>query len=174
MQVVLPVKAVKLLLSMLPMMPKLLEVKVSKWRVYVEGENCLFIYQLLEGRFPNYRSVIPTNIHEVEVPVADLLEALRRVAVLGNQKQMTMTVTHDAIFLTSENEERSSSSKEELSVKSIFKLKIGLNINYFIALLSVIESKDCVLSFTDEAHAMLVKPVDENERLTLLQMPVKL
>ena len=50
--------------------------------------------RLIEGKYPNYRQLIPQNLSEhVHVRREDLLASLRRVSLLSNQKSKGVTLS---------------------------------------------------------------------------------
>ncbi|MFH0881142.1 MAG: DNA polymerase III subunit beta [Lentisphaerota bacterium] len=83
---VLPYKTVDLLLKTLVEKGNL-KIQVTANQVAFEFGNMLIVSKLVEGTYPNFRQVIPSQCDErISVERETLLTALRRVAVLANEK----------------------------------------------------------------------------------------
>lgn len=62
-----------------------LEVKVNRTNVQFDFDSYRLVCRMIEGRYPNYRAVIPQNQSKrVVLKRNDLLAALKRVSVFCN------------------------------------------------------------------------------------------
>jgi len=175
---IVPVKAARLLLNVLSMAQNgaEIELQLSDKRVAVEMDGFVLSYRLTEGRYPNYRSVIPQNDKSVEVGVKELAAAIRRVSVLASKETSMMTMYFDengeTLTVEAGNKEDATFSKEELQVSADFAcLIIGLKTNYTLLLLDAITTEKCRLTFSTPERAMIITPVGV-EGVVMLQMPM--
>ena len=72
--------------------------------------------RLIEGKYPNYKQLIPQNLSEhVLVDREALLSSLKRVSLLSNQKSKGVTFTiHKGIMEITSNNPELGDAKEEI------------------------------------------------------------
>ncbi|NDV46128.1 DNA polymerase III subunit beta [Paludibacter sp. 221] len=169
---IIPSKAAKLIASMLAVCDDTVEVGISLKNILIRSKGYSFIYRLIEGRYPNYRSVIPDNQLSVEVDKSDFLGVLRRIAIFANEATslMTLELNTNTITLNAEDVDYSRSAKETMPVDySGISLRIGFKASYLIALINSVETSSCTLHFSEPERAALITP--KTEGITLLIMP---
>ena len=133
---------------------------------------------LLQGRFPNYHSVIPQQYNtEVKVGVKSLATALKR-AMIGSNISALVKMSYDKLFA---NELQVSAEDLDFSKKSSTKVscegtsggndfKIGFNGAKMQNVLAAMP-EDAVLRVIDATRPIIVKPKDM-ENVTALLMPM--
>ena len=83
---ILPKKPANLLKNILPKEQGVVSISFDERNAVFELGNYHMICRLIEGRYPNYNSVIPKdNPFKVNVDRASLIGALRRVAIFSSQ-----------------------------------------------------------------------------------------
>ena len=126
--------------------------------------------RLIEGRYPNYNSVIPQeNPFKVTIDRISFLNALKRVSVFSNPASSLVKLhLKDSLITVSAQDIDFSTSAEELS--------IGFKATYLIEILGNISSEEVVLELADPSRAGLIVPSenDEDEDLLMLLMPMML
>lgn len=141
---------------------------------------------LLEGKFPDYRQLIPSGYdRRLEVDRAELMEVVRRVAVVGEANTTSTPVTLD---LSADTVKVTAGSGEvgeaEESLPGEFEgepFAIAFNPRYLSDGLDALGTERAVLEFRDEVKPAVLRPVPsgdgdgdaEGEFLYLL-MPVRL
>ena len=175
---IIPARAARLLLNMLSMSQngEEVELQLSDKRVTVQLEGFVLSYRLTEGRYPNYRGVIPQNDKTAEVGVKELAGAIRRVSVLADKEASMMKMSFDengeALTIEAGSKSDSTFSKEEISVTADFaRFEIGLRPNYTLMLLDSIKTEKCRLIFSTADRAMIIVPAGV-EGVLMLQMPM--
>mgnify|MGYP000044160829 CR=1 FL=1 len=123
--------------------------------------NLSYTSKLIEGRFPDYKMVIPKNGNKTLVVGRENLKgALSRAAILSHDKHHGIrTEINDQvqkIFATNAENEQ---SEEELSIDFAGSngIEIGLNVNYLQDVLSVIPSDQVKMTFSDNNSSILVE-----------------
>lgn len=147
--------------------------------------TCIFkeyqvVARLLEGKYPNYRSVIPkSNDKILLVETAILKNALSRVAVFANQASHLVRFALHNYTLTLYAQDLDYSIHAEEKVDCEYdgtNLNIGLSHALLIEMLAIIPSEKCIMSFSDASRPVLLMPEknNEGEELTCLLMPLML
>ena len=131
---------------------------------------------LIEGNYPNYNSVIPTNNSvKVEVDRLTLMGALRRVGVMSPSAtelvKLSIDSTESKMTITGQDLDLSTSAKESISCISNGNLEIGFKSSFAIEILRNVTSDNIVLELEGATRAALFKPQEESE-LTILLMPM--
>ena len=87
--VIIPSKAVQELQRLLSTEGELI-LRLSDNQVSITVGDTLLVSKLIEGNYPNYRQVIPSDANErVELPREALLDTVRRVSLLSSDKQQS-------------------------------------------------------------------------------------
>ena len=144
---------------------------------YGEGE---LICRLIEGRYPNYNSVIPqNNDNHLTVDRLALLTALRRVQPFANNSSnlIKFHVENGKLQLNAEDYDFSKTATEVLSCEfDGAPMNIGFKGSAFIEVLSSFECQEVIIKLADPSRAGLVEPAEqpENQEVLMLMMPMLL
>ena len=147
---------------------------------YIKCSNFEMVCRLIEGRYPNYNSVIPTvNPYKVVIDRLSFLNALKRVSVFSNPASslIKLNLSADEMMVSAQDIDFSTSAEERITCDySGDNLCIGFKATYLIEILSNIGSSDVILELADPSRAGLIIPSenDENEDLLMLLMPMML
>jgi DNA polymerase-3 subunit beta len=119
-----------------------------------------FTSKLIDGRFPEYARVIPTNPpRPLEADRETLRQALQRTAILSNDKYrgIRLTLGPDLLTLQAHNPEHDEAEDQvEVSYKGE-EVEIGFNVNYLLDALSAIEGDRVEIGLTDSNSSCLVR-----------------
>ena len=142
---------------------------------YGEGE---LICRLIEGRYPNYNSVIPqNNPNQITVDRLGLLAALRRVQPFANDSSnlIRFHVENGRLQLDAEDYDFSKTATERLSCDYNGQpMSIGFKGSSFIEILSNFDCNDVIIQLADPSRAGLVLPSEqpEGQDVLMLMMPM--
>lgn len=142
---------------------------------YGDGE---IICRLIEGRYPNYNSVIPqNNPNQLTVDRLALLAALRRVQPFANDSSnlIRFHVEGGTLQLDAEDYDFSKTATERLSCNySGQPMSIGFKGSSFIEILGNFDCQDVIIQLADPSRAGLVLPSEqpENQDVLMLMMPM--
>lgn len=135
--------------------------------------------RLIEGTFPAYNSVIPTNNpKKVEIDRVECLTALRRVAVFSNQASnlIKLKIAGNEINISAQDLDFSISANERVRCRYENEdLEIGFKSTFLIEILSNISSSEVRIELADSARAGLFIPIEteeHNDDLLMLLMPI--
>lgn len=134
--------------------------------------------RLLEGNYPDYSKVIPTNYTKgVVLDKNSLTDALKRIMLMSNSLELaTVCFNNNSCIVSSEDLDNSKSASEEILCEyNEENFKIGLNGNYIIQTLQSINTDNVYVKFdTPMRPAVFVEDVEsESYKLTTLLMPMK-
>lgn len=134
--------------------------------------------RLIEGRYPNYNSVIPqSNPNQLTVDRLGLLAALRRVQPFANDSSnlIRFHVESGALQLDAEDYDFSKTATERMSCEySGQPMSIGFKGGSFIEVLSNFDCQEVIIQLADPSRAGLVLPSEqpENQDVLMLMMPM--
>jgi DNA polymerase-3 subunit beta len=176
--IIIPRKGVLELLRLLNSSDNEIKLQIGNNFVTIIFQNLIYISKLIEGRFPNYKTVIPKGGNKtLTVNKDNLRQALNRASILSHDKhhgiRAEITETIQKIFaMNSQNEE----SEEEISVAFTGNnpLEIGLNINYLQDVLSAISSSEVKMTFTDSNSSILIEANTLDDESLYVIMPMRL
>ena len=177
---ILPKKPATLLKNLLAKEEGLIRLQFDDNNAYVRCANCEMVCRLIEGRYPNYNSVIPKeNPFQVTIDRMFLLNALKRVSVFSNQSSSLIKLHLEDNLLTVSAQDIDFSTSAEERIPCEYngdELSIGFKATYLIDILGNISSTDVILQLADPSRAGLILPLEnqENEDLLMLLMPMML
>ena len=177
---ILPKKPATLLKNLLAKEEGLIRLQFDDNNAYVRCANCEMVCRLIEGRYPNYNSVIPKeNPFQVTIDRMFLLNALKRVSVFSNQSSSLIKLHLEDNLLTVSAQDIDFSPSAEERIRGEYngdELSIGFKATYLIDILGNISSTDVILQLADPSRAGLILPLEnqENEDLLMLLMPMML
>jgi DNA polymerase-3 subunit beta len=177
---ILPKKPANLLKSLLTKRDAMVKIEFDENNAYVSTEEFGMVCRLIEGRYPNYNSVIPQdNPNKVTIERLPFLNALERVAVFSNPATslVKLQLHENAIVVSAQDIDFSTSAEEKIVCQyNGGDLSIGFKGTFLIEILGNISSNDIVLALADPSRAGVIVPVEneENEELLMLLMPMVL
>lgn len=181
---VVPKKALMLLKGILSMHKEAVEVRLeaNEKNVFFQFENVHISCRLVDGRYPNYQAVIPTeNPNKLTVARQSFLTCVKRICIFASkampQARLSMSGGNE-VLVSAEDVENSNAAKERIScMYEGDPMEIGFNARYFLEMLANLESEDVCLQMSMPNRAGLIVPVgegDANEDILMLVMPVML
>ena len=135
--------------------------------------------RLIDGRYPNYNSVIPNNPNEVTVDRRGLQSALRRVLPFASESSQLIRfhIESGRFEVSSEDIDFSTSAKEQLSCEyNGSPISIGFKGSSLMEILSNLTSDNIIIQLADPSRAGIIVPAEqpENEDILMLIMPMLL
>ncbi|MDR2949933.1 MAG: DNA polymerase III subunit beta [Prevotella sp.] len=177
---ILPKKPANLLRSILPKESETVEIRFDENNAYVKMSSYTMTCRFIEGRYPNYNSVIPqNNPNKVILDRLSFLNALKRVSVFSNQASnlIRLQLSDKDIVVSAQDIDFSTAAEETIPCEySGTPMNIGFKSNFLIEILNNIPSSDISLELSDPSRAGLIIPTEneENEDLLMLLMPMML
>lgn len=177
---ILPKKPATLLKNLLPKEMADVQIGFDDRNAVFTLENYTMTCRLIEGRYPNYNSVIPqNNPHKATIDRAAFMSALKRVSVFSSAASSLIKLRLDmnTIQISGQDIDFSTSAEETLMCQYEGNpMSIGFKSTFLIDILSNIASQEVVLELADPSRAGVIVPVEQNEEedLLMLLMPMML
>lgn len=174
---IIPSRFASILSSIIPVDCEEIAITIAKNNACFEFDNYRLYCRLIEGRYPNYRAVIPkeNNKHAV-IATSDVISALKRTSVFTDQNTMAIKLSFtDKLLIQVQNLDYSTSAEEVLPLDSYqgSAIKIGFKSTYLIELLSNISSEKVCFSMKEANLAAILTPKEESSfKLLYLVMPI--
>jgi DNA polymerase-3 subunit beta len=139
-------------------------------------QGLVMVMRLIDGQFPDYGQVIPTESErQIVLPRARLLETLRRVALIASERSsaIKLEVTSNQLRVSSQNPDLGE-AKEDLVIEyGGSPIKIGFNAKYIQEVLMVLEAEQIQLELSDELSPGVVRPVGDKTFVSVI-MPMRI
>ena len=177
---ILPKKPSNLLKNLLPKEQGDVQICFDDKNAMFTMENYQMTCRLIEGRYPNYNSVIPqNNPHKAVVDRAIFISALKRVSVFSSQASslIKLSLKENSMTISAQDIDFSTSAEETLICQYDGKdMSIGFKSSFLIDILNNISSQNVIIELADPSRAGLIVPEEqeENEDLLMLLMPMML
>jgi DNA polymerase III subunit beta len=152
------------------------EVKINANHISVSTDGLMFISKLIDGRFPDYNSVIPANLSKhISLDRQEFIDVLVRAAILSNEKfkGISLTLESGLLKVSSNNPEQEQANDEMVVDYSDEAVEVGFNVNYVLDALRNLDTKEVVLGLQDANTSCTVKS-PKNENTLYLIMPMRL
>ena len=136
--------------------------------------------RLIDGRYPNYNSVIPqNNPFKATIDRAALVSTLKRVLVFSSQSsaQVKLAFGKDKLTVSGQDIDFSTSAEERIMCEyDSPSLAIGFKGTLLLDILSNLESTEVIFELADPGRAGIIKPAEQKdgEEILMLLMPMML
>ncbi len=178
---ILPKKALNQLKNILPFEDEAVKVEYNDTNAFFSYKNMNLICRLIDGKYPNYEAVIPTeNPNVLKIDRVQLLNSIRRVSIFGNQStnQIRFKISGRELLLSAEDVDFSNEAKERLTCSYEGEdIEIGFNSKFILEMLNNLEIEEISLEMSTPNRAGILTPVDnenKDEEILMLVMPVML
>ena len=177
---ILPKKPASLLKNLLPKEQGDVQIGFDDRNAIFTLENYSMTCRLIEGRYPNYNSVIPqNNPHKATIDRAAFMSALKRVSVFSSAASslIKLHLDYNRIQISGQDIDFSTSAEETLMCQFEGNpMNIGFKSTFLIDILNNISSQEVIMELADPSRAGVILPVDQEdeEDLLMLLMPMML
>lgn len=177
---IIPRKAINELLRLLSDKPgDMVKIQTGDNHIRLETEQFVFISKLIEGRFPDYRRVLPQGGDKIVSIDRDLLkQGLTRVAILSSEKHrgIRMQLVPGTLRIFANNPEQEHAEEEIELPYAGDNFEIGFNAGYLLDVLNTVPSGEVRLVMQDATCSALIQSESRPERFENLYvvMPLRL
>jgi DNA polymerase-3 subunit beta len=158
---ILPQKPANVLRALLAKRNEQLTVRFDDHIIIFSCYSFLFTCRMIDGRYPNYNSVIPQQANETAyVDRKRLIDVISRMMVFSStSEQIIMSFTNKKLKVSAQDIDFSMSSEEELPIA--FEggdIHISFNGSFLDTLLRDIRTDDVQFDMLDSKRACIIKP----------------
>ena len=134
-----------------------------------------FTTKLIDGKFPDYRRVIPRGGDKKVMIAHDVFkQSLQRVAILSNEKLrgVFLNFSTDELKLRANNPEQDEASEDLAIQYQDAPLEMSFNAQYILDVLSVLDGDDVMMTMTEANQSVLVQDPTQQDQ-TYVVMPMR-
>ena len=176
---ILPKKPASLLKAILPKEENDVMLEFDDKNAFFTLSNYKLVSRLVEGNYPSYNSVIPTNNpNKLTIDRLELYNALKRVSLFSNQASnlVKLDLKGNQLNVSAQDIDFSISANERLNCQyEGDDMEIGFKSSFLVEILSNIESSDVLVELSDPSRAGILFPVEKennDEDVLMLLMPM--
>ncbi len=151
-------------------------VEISANQIQFSFGNISLVSKVVDGKFPDYNKVIPTeNPNSFVIDRLVLLQLLQRASILSNEKfrGVRLILTQNSLRVICNNSEQEE-AQEEVAIDYDGKpLDIGFSVTYLLDVLNNINQSAVELSFSDANSSSLVT-IPGNDTFKYVVMPMRI
>ncbi|MDY4377840.1 DNA polymerase III subunit beta [Pectobacterium brasiliense] len=174
--VIVPRKGVMELVRLLDGGDTLLQLQIGSNNIRAHVGDFIFTSKLVDGRFPDYRRVLPKNPDKTLEASCDLLkQAFSRAAILSNEKfrGVRLHLIQNQLKITANNPEQEE-AEEILDVQyDGTEMEIGFNVSYVLDVLNALKCEGVRLLLTDSVSSVQIED-SASRAAAYVVMPMRL
>ena len=160
-QIIVPRKGVQELVKLLDAPEQPVTLQIGNSNVRAEVNNYVFTSKLVDGRFPDYRRVMPQNTTKtLEAGCDELRSAFSRAAILSNEKfrGVRVNLVDTEMRITANNPEQEEAEEFFPASYSGEELDIAFNVTYLQEIMSHMQTNTCHINFFGSDKSCLLTP----------------
>ena len=151
-----------------------IDISLSENKVRFALEEVILTSKLIDGTYPDYERVIPTdNDKNLEVKVKELANAVDRVSVVAERTRAVKMIADEGKVVITTSSPDLGSAREELEAKyDNEQLEVGYNFRYLLDILAEIKGEDVQISFADSSSPSVIHDTSDASAIYVL-MPMR-
>ena len=174
--VILPRKGVLELARLLEPSDQPARLQIGTNNLRIQLNNITFTSKLIDGRFPDYRRVLPRNATRiVEASWETLKQAFVRAAILSNERfrSVRLQLSENQLKITATNPEQEVA--EEIIDVSYGgdEMEVGFNVSYILDVLNALKCNQVRMRLTDASSSCLIEDCEDASAEYVI-MPMRL
>ncbi len=173
--IIIPRKAVAELRKLLDENQGDVKIELSSARIRFSLDNAVLSARLIDGTFPDYSRVIPTNNDKrVVIDASTLAESVDRVSTIATDKTraVKLAMDNDRITLSVTSPDNGTASEELAASYGGDALDVGYNSRYLLDILDQLKSSQAELHLSDAASPTLITEEGDTSALYVI-MPMR-
>ena len=149
-------------------------IEISENKVRFNLEDVTLTSKLIDGTYPDYERVIPTdNDKNLELNVKELAAAVDRVSVVAERTRAIKMLTHEnRVTITTSSPDLGSASEDLEAKYENESLEIGYNFRYLLDILAEVKGDTVRISFADAASPSVIHDTSDASAIYVL-MPMR-
>lgn len=151
-------------------------INISQTQIMFKIDGVTLVSRLIEGQFPNFQRVIPSDFDKkLIVPTEDLLASVRRASIMvrDNSNRAVLKTDDGKLVVTAESGSIGQGYEEVEVVREGEDIQMAFNTKYLLDMLSVLESDAVEMQLSGPLNPALLKP-EGQEGYIYVVMPMQL
>ncbi|EER46206.1 DNA polymerase III subunit beta [Actinobacillus minor NM305] len=174
--VIVPRKAVLELSRLVSANHDIVRLEIGSSNIRISMNGIVFTSKLIDGRFPDYRRVLPRNADRIlEADTETLKRALMRAAILSNEKfrGVRLSLNDNVLKITANNPEQEEAEEIIDVAYQSPAMEVGFNVSYVLDVLNTLKCERVRFSLVDASSSCLIEDCDNNTAEYVI-MPMRL
>ncbi len=175
-QLIIPRKGVLEMMRLIPADDELVTIQFGANHVRIVDASFTFTSKLVDGRFPDYRRVLPRGGDKQVIANREWLRsALSRVSILSNEKfrGVRLNLASGELKISANNPEQEQAEEVVEVNYQGDDLEIGFNVSYILDVLNTIKTDDVLFTLSDTNSSALIEGTGEADAMYVV-MPMRL
>lgn len=146
-------------------------------RLGVDIGNSVIVSQLLEGNYPNWERVVPSEYtRQWTLDRQELIENLKRASILAknNSQRVTLSCKGEKLTISAKSDDLGQATEEVDVVPSNGDLDIAFNVKYILDALSALNGEGVRAEMTESTRPAVLRPVETEAERFCVVMPMAL
>ncbi|MGY4676393.1 DNA polymerase III subunit beta [Pasteurella sp. P03HT] len=155
-------------------LPARLQIGTNNLRI--ELGNIIFTSKLIDGRFPDYRRVLPRNATRILEADWDVLkQAFVRAAILSNERfrSVRLQLSENQLKITATNPEQEVAEEIIDVAYTGEEMEVGFNVSYILDVLNALKCHQVRMRLTDASSSCLIEDCEDASAEYVI-MPMRL
>ncbi|MBQ4839895.1 DNA polymerase III subunit beta [Pseudoalteromonas luteoviolacea] len=175
-QLIIPRKGVLEIMRLLPADDEELTIQFGANHFRIIDQEVIFTSKLVDGRFPDYRRVLPRGGDKLVIANREWLRsAFQRVSILSNEKfrGVRLNLSSGVLKISANNPEQ---EQAEETVEVNYQgddLEVGFNVSYLLDVLNTLKTEDVQFTLADSNSSALIEGSGEDDAMYVV-MPMRL
>ncbi len=172
---IVPGRALNDLARVIPEEQGAVSVGISASQIKFTADDIVLVSRLIEGQFPNFERVIPTeHTKTLIIPTQQFEQSLRRASIVArdNANRIIARTDNGNLTITAESGSVGSAHEEIEIVKQGEDTKMAFSARYLLDVLGVIETEAIEMELSGEVNQALIRPQGQYDYLYVV-MPMQ-
>lgn len=174
--VIVPRKGIIELYRLLNDVEESILLQFSSNNLRIQIEQLIFTCKLVDGKFPDYRRVLPQNPDKhIEASCDELKRAFSRAAILSNEKfrGVRLYFNNNQLKITANNPEQEEAEEIVDIHYDAEPLEIGFNVTYILDVLQTLKCQNVKFQLSNSTSSALIENA-EDDSASYVIMPMRL
>jgi len=175
-QVIIPRKGILEIIRLLDPVDDEIQVFLGSNHVRIIDTGYSFTSKLVDGRFPDYRRVLPRNGDKIlETDKDQMRQVLSRASILSNEKFKGVRLNFSAteLKITANNPEQEQ-AEEVIEIDFPYdEVEVGFNVSYVLDVLNSIKDNRVKFTLADANSSVVIEGFESSEAIYVV-MPMRL
>ncbi|MDH5378351.1 MAG: DNA polymerase III subunit beta [Gammaproteobacteria bacterium] len=175
-QAIIPRKAVAELTRLLDSAEKSVKVTLGENFLRLDFDGLEFTTKLIDGKYPNYQGVIPTQGNNIVTAEKDSIrQCLIRTSILSNEKYrgIRLDIEQGVLNAVANNPEQEEAIDEIVVEYNGEPLTIGFNVNYLLEAVTAVPGDEVKIALSDSNGSALITAHNDSNCCYVV-MPMRL
>lgn len=175
---ILPTKGANIITSLLTKQSEPVKIRFDFNNAVFDLTDYSVTVRFIDGRYPNYNSVIPANnINKFTISKSSLSAIVKRVSVFANENSslVKFDIDNNALTVSAQDIDYSTAAEENIAIEyDGTPMQIGFKYTFLLDLLKNIHTDEVELQLSDPSRAALIVPIGSGSGWdrTYLLMPM--